>query len=201
MIVVDGDEKGSTIREIVHPRVIRLCGPRGRGMQMNAGARHARGKHLIFLHADTALPPDAFLQMMDVLTNPKYAAGAFTLRFDSDRWIFRLIGRAAAWRYGLTRLPYGDQAFFMTRAYFQKIGGYAEIPIMEDLDLMRRIKQRGDRICIMPAAVTTSPRRWEGEGIVYSILRTWVLASLFCAGVSPHTLVKYYRSWQSSTIK
>ena len=195
VIVVDGDAKGSTIHQIVHPRVITLCAPRGRGAQMNAGVQQAQGEWLIFLHADTVLPPDALSQIRAVLTNPKYVAGTFTLRFDSDRRVFRLIETAAAWRYRLTRLPYGDQVFFMSKAYFQQVGGFAEIPIMEDLELMRRIKQRGDRVCILPASVTTSSRRWEQEGIVYCILRTWILASLFCAGVSPHTLVKHYRSW------
>lgn len=200
VIVVDGDAEGSTIDQITHPRVVTMCGPRGRGAQMNAGAQAAQGKRLIFLHADTILPPDALSRIQDVLANERYAAGAFTLRFASRRWAFRMIGRTAALRYRLTRLPYGDQAFFMTNDYFRKIGGFAEIPIMEDIDMMRRIKKRGDRIHILSTAVLTSPRRWEEEGIVYCILRTWVLASLFCAGVPPHVLAEYYRNWRADAV-
>jgi rSAM/selenodomain-associated transferase 2 len=196
VIVVDGDADGSTIREIRHPHVVTLRASRGRGAQMNAGAQRAQGDWLIFLHADTVLPPDALSLIRAVLTDPQFVAGTFMLRFDSGRPVFRLIEAAAEWRYRLTRLPYGDQTFFMSKMYFQQIGGFAEIPIMEDLELMRRIKQRGDQVCILPASAITSARRWEQEGIGYCILRTWLLASLFCAGVPPHTLVTYYRSWQ-----
>lgn len=201
VIVVDGDAGGSTIRRITHPQVLTLCAPCGRGAQMNAGAQRARGERLIFLHADTVLPANALERIEEVLANPNYAVGAFTLRFDSPRPAFRLIETAASWRYRLTRLPYGDQAIFMTNAYFRKIGGFAELPLMEDLDLMRRIKRRGDRICILPDAVTTSARRWEQEGILYCVLRTWMLAALFCAGVSPHTLAAYYRNWRPAPIE
>jgi len=197
VIVVDGDAAGSTIRQIAHPDVVTLCAPRGRGAQMNAGARQARGECLIFLHADTALPVNALERIQEVLANPVYVAGAFTLRFDSPRPAFRLIELTASWRYRFTRLPYGDQAMFMSHAYFRQIGGFAEIPLMEDLDLMRRIKRRGDRICILPDAVTTSARRWEQEGVLYCVLRTWILAVLFCAGVSPQTLARYYRVWRA----
>lgn len=198
VIVVDGDAEGSTVRHITCPGVQTLCAPCGRGKQMNAGAQRARGERLIFLHADTVLPSNALALVQRVLANPDYTAGAFTLRFDSSRRVFRLIETAAAWRYRLTRLPYGDQAFFMSSAYFWQIGGFAEIPLMEDLDLMRRIKRRGDRMCILPDAVTTSARRWEQEGILYCVLRTWILASLFCVGVSPHRLAKHYRLWRDS---
>ena len=197
VIVVDGDASGSTIRRIAHPAVVALCAPRGRGAQMNVGAERAQGECLIFLHADTTLPANAFTRIQETLANPAYVAGAFSLRFDSPRREFRVIETAAAWRYHLTRVPYGDQAMFMSRAYFRQIGGFAEIPLMEDLDLMRRIKRRGDRIRILPDAVTTSARRWEQEGVLYCVLRTWILAVLFCAGVSPQTLARYYRVWRS----
>jgi rSAM/selenodomain-associated transferase 2 len=198
VLVVDGDAGGSTIRQITHPDVLTLCAPRGRGAQMNAGARRAHGERLLFLHADTALPPNALARIHATLANPAYVAGAFTLRFDSPRRAFRLIETAAAWRYRLTRLPYGDQALFLSSAYFYQLGGFAEIPIMEDLELMRRIKRRGDRICILPDAAMTSARRWEQDGIVSCVLRTWILAALFCAGVSPHTLARHYRIWRAN---
>lgn len=194
VIVVDGEPAGSTLRAI-HQRndMVALASPPGRGRQMNAGVRAASGEILLFLHADTQLPDDAFQEIRRILSDDRYAAGAFTLRFDSRHWAMRVIAVAASWRYRITRYPYGDQAMFTTRAYFDQIGGYREIPIMEDLDLMRRIKQRGDRIGISRSAVLTSARRWETEGIVYSTLRTWLLASLFCLGVPAEKLAAHYR--------
>jgi rSAM/selenodomain-associated transferase 2 len=196
IIVVDGDPDRSTLQVIRHPDVVKLCSPAGRSIQMNTGANAARGHILIFLHADTELPPNALRHIREIMADGKYVAGAFTLRFDSDRWVFRLIETAASWRYRLTRYPYGDQAIFMTKAYFDRLGGYAEIPIMEDLELMRRIKKRGDKICIVRACVKTSARRWEKEGVIYSTLRTWILASLYCLGVSADTLANYYRHYR-----
>ncbi len=194
VIVVDGDMEGTTTRQIFHPKVITLCAMRGRGKQMNAGANAATGDILIFLHADTRLPHNALSLIRKVMVDRQYKAGAFTLLFDSKRPIFGFIAIAASWRYRLTRLPYGDQAFFMRREYFHEIGGFAEIPIMEDFEMMRRIKKRGEHIRILHDAVTTSPRRWEKEGIFYSVLRTWALAFLFSCGADPNRLAKYYRT-------
>lgn len=195
-LVVDGDASGSTIQAIKYPEVVKLCSEAGRGVQMNAGARKAQGEILIFLHADTELPPNALEHIRDIMTEKTYVAGAFELSFNSERWAFKLIAKAASWRYRLTRLPYGDQAIFMPQEYFFRIGGFAEIPIMEDLDLMRRIKKRGDKIYISKEQVKTSARRWEKEGIVYCVLRTWILASLYCLGMSPDKLANYYRHYK-----
>ena len=94
---------------------------------------------------------------------------------------------------GLRRIPFGDQAIFVRKAYFEKVGGYAEIPLMEDVELMRRIRKRGDRICIIPEKVLTSPRRYEQEGILYCTFRNWALQLCYQAGVSPERLAKWYR--------
>ncbi len=163
---------------------------------MNAGAKAAQGEILIFLHADTGLPPNALNHIQHIMSEKKYVAGAFELSFDSERLGLKLIAKAASWRYRLLRLPYGDQAIFMPQEYFHRIGGFAEIPIMEDLELMRRIKKRKDKIYISKERVKTSARRWEKEGIVYCVLRTWMLASLYCLGVSPEKLAKYYRHYK-----
>jgi rSAM/selenodomain-associated transferase 2 len=178
-LVVDGDASGSTIQAIKHPEVVKICSEAGRGIQMNAGAKAAQGEILIFLHADTELPSNALEHIRNIMTEKTYVAGAFELSFNNERWTFKLIAKAASWRYRLTRLPYGDQAIFMAQEYFFRIGGFAEIPIMEDLDLMRRIKKRGDKIYISKERVKTSSRRWEKEGVGYCVLRTWFLASLY----------------------
>jgi len=196
VIAVDGDAEKTTICQIVHPDVITLCTQPGRGKQMNAGANAATGDILIFLHADTRMPHHALSRVREVMDDKQYVAGAFTLRFESQRRGFALIARAASWRCRLTRLPYGDQAFFMSRKYFHEIGGFAEIPIMEDVEMMRRIRKRGERIRILHDAVTTSPRRWEKDGILRSVIRTWVLAFLFAFGADPVKLAKYYRTHQ-----
>ncbi|MEZ4526919.1 MAG: TIGR04283 family arsenosugar biosynthesis glycosyltransferase [Desulfobacterales bacterium] len=197
IIVADGDPEKSTVKHILCPSIKTVTAPRGRGTQMNAGALFAEGDILIFLHADTEMPPDALIHIREIMKTGQYAAGAFRLGFDSQRPVYKFIETGASWRCRLTKIPYGDQAFFMPASYFKKIGGFAEIPIMEDIDLMRRIKQRGDRIFISPKYVRTSARRWEQEGIVYSVLRSWILAALFCLGVSPHRLARYYKIFRN----
>jgi len=193
IIVVDGDSEKSTLRHILCRKVKTVTAPPGRGIQMNAGAQIAGGNILVFLHADTEMPQDALTHIREIMKTRQYVAGAFGLRFDSPRRIYRIIESAASWRCRLTRIPYGDQAVFISRSYFNIIGGFADIPIMEDIDLMRRIKKRGDRVYISPECVKTSARRWEEEGILYCILRSWILASMFCLGVSSHNLVRYYK--------
>ncbi len=196
VIVVDGDPEGSTTRAIRHSDVVAACSEPGRGRQMNIGAKHAQGEIVIFLHADTDLPLEAFGHIRSVLSNGRYVAGAFELRWNDDSWKFRLLEVTASWRYRLTRIPYGDQAFFMSKEYFFRIGGFSEIPIMEDLEFMQRIKKRGERVHISQTShVLTSARRWNKEGIGYSVLRSWTLASLYCLGVPSQRLVKYYRTY------
>ncbi|VVS95539.1 TIGR04283 family arsenosugar biosynthesis glycosyltransferase [Desulfoluna spongiiphila] len=193
VIIVDGASCGGTIASVKGPKVTTLVAPEGRGPQMNAGARASRGDILVFLHADTRLPDGAFDRIRETLSTRRYVAGAFTLRFAGDKKSFALISRAAGLRCRLTGIPYGDQAIFMTRSCFSRMGGYREIPVMEDIELMRRIRKKGGRIRILPEAVITSPRRWEKEGVIYSLVRTWLLATLFLCGVSPRRLLKHYR--------
>ncbi|WP_300673465.1 TIGR04283 family arsenosugar biosynthesis glycosyltransferase [Desulfoluna sp.] len=193
VILVDGDPKGGSLSTVDRPHVITLVAKTGRGPQMNAGARVARGEILLFLHADTELPDPAFERISETMATERYAAGAFSLGFMENKKSFSLIARAAALRSRLTRIPYGDQAIFMKRSVFDRMGGYQEIPIMEDMDLMRRIRQRGGRVRILQEAVLTSPRRWKKEGVIFSLFRTWLLSLFFTCGVSPVRLLKYYK--------
>ena len=194
VIVVDGDPLGRSIKKIERPGVVCLVATAGRGPQMNAGARVARGDVVVFLHCDTQLPKNAFEKIQETLGPARFNAGAFTLRFDSDKKIYSLIACGASLRCRLTRIPYGDQAFFMTRRFFFQMGGFREIPVMEDMDMMRRIAKKGERVRILRDAVSTSPRRWEEEGVLFSLLRTWILSTLFLCGVSPERLHPYYRA-------
>jgi rSAM/selenodomain-associated transferase 2 len=193
IIVVDGDPAGSTLKAITHPDIVRTIAGTGRGTQMNCGAARAASDILLFLHADTSLPYNAFARVRDALRDAEYVAGCFDLGIGSDRKLFRITERYVAWRTRVTRIPFGDQAIFVRRQFFERIGGYREIPIMEDVDLMRRIRGRGDVICIIPEKVSTSARRWEKEGVLYTTLRNWMLQVLYCCGVSPFRLARFYR--------
>lgn len=194
IIVVDGDHEGKTIAAIKDDKVITVVGKPGRGRQMNHGAALAKGNILLFLHADTLLPDDGLALIETVYnTNLPFAAGAFDLAIDSERPIFRLIEKTASLRSRMTRIPYGDQAFFFDAGYFRALGGFAEIPFLEDVEIMRRIKNRGEKIVFLNRSVHTSARRWEKEGALKRTLRNRLLVFLYCAGMAPERLAKFYR--------
>ncbi len=194
IIVVDGDPAGSTVKAITDAGVRSLAAEKGRASQMNRGAALAGGSVLLFLHADTVLPPDAFPLILDAMGDGRVVAGAFDLGINTDRRIFRITEKYVFFRSRLTQVPFGDQALFIRKNYFDRIGGYRDIPLMEDVELMKRIRQRGDRIRIIPVKVRTSPRRYEREGILYGMFRNWLLQILYALGVSPERLAKWYRS-------
>jgi rSAM/selenodomain-associated transferase 2 len=192
IIVVDGVQ--DTLRAIHNENVIKVSSEKGRAKQMNAGASIARGEILIFLHADTELPLHALKKINSFMERREYMGGAFDLGIKSDKFIFKLIGTLSSFRSRLSRIPFGDQAIFIRREYFNQIGGYKEIPLMEDVELMRRIKKSGNKIWIFYDRAMTSPRRWEKEGVIYCIFRNWTLQILYLLGVSPYHLVRYYKS-------
>ena len=194
IIIVDGAPERDTLRAIHHNHVINISTEKGRAKQMNAGASVAKGEILIFLHADTELPILAFEKISAVMKQREYIAGAFDLGIKSDRLIFKIIASLASLRSRLNRIPYGDQAIFIRREYFKKIGGYREIPLMEDMELMKCIKKSGHKIWIFYDRVRTSPRRWEEEGVIYCILRNWTLQALYALGTSPYKLATFYKS-------
>ena len=196
VIVVDGDPGGNTVNVIQAEDVVKVTAEKGRARQMNVGAELARGRVLIFLHADTRLPEGALAKIVRALENPDYVGGAFDLRIDSDRLFLRYISMRASRRSRRTRMPYGDQAIFLRKEYFDQIGGFKDIPLMEDIELMRRIKRDGKRIYILPDKVTTSARRWQRDGALYTTLRNQLLVALFRFGVSPSRLAEYY--WKNA---
>jgi rSAM/selenodomain-associated transferase 2 len=161
---------------------------------MNMGASASRGDILIFLHADTELPIHALKKINTLLGRKKYVGGAFDLAIKSDKLIFKVIGVFASLRSRLNRIPFGDQAIFIRREYFNQIGGYKEIPLMEDVELMRRVKKFGSKIWIFHDRVMTSPRRWEKEGVIYCTFRNWSLQALYFLGVSPDKLIHFYKN-------
>lgn len=192
IIVVDGSPHGDTINTITRSNVQKISGQKGRGSQMNQGAAVAGGDILLFLHADTRLSHDALDQIVAATQQPDVVGGAFDLGIQSEKKIFRLIETGASIRSRLTRIPYGDQAIFLQKRFFDQIGGYRDIPIMEDVELMQRVKKAGKKIKIISRKVQTASRRWEKEGIVYCTLRNWSLRTLYLLGVPPEKLKKFY---------
>lgn len=194
IIVVDGSPAKDTIGAIRRKGVIKLGSEKGRARQMNTGATLAKGEILIFLHADTELPARAFARIDSMMKGNSFVAGAFSVGIRTEEFSLTSLARMASIRCRITRIPYGDQAIFLRREYFRKIGGYRELPLMEDVELMRRIKHRGGRICILPDHVMTSARRWEQEGFIFGLLRNTLLFTLFILGVSPEKLARFYKS-------
>jgi rSAM/selenodomain-associated transferase 2 len=193
IIVVDGQTEGETIAAIRDAAVQKVFSEKGRSRQLNRGAATATGDVLLFLHADTVLPPAAFELITGAMGDEGCVGGAFDLRIDSRRAAFRVIETVASLRSRLTRIPYGDQAIFIRTSCFRTLGGFREIPILEDVDLMRRIKRKGGRIVIFREPVITSARRWEKEGLVFGTIRNWFLMILYLFGVEPERLARFYR--------
>lgn len=192
VIVVDGNVHGDTVASIINKKAIPLITYRGRARQMNKGASVASGEILVFLHADTQLPANAFDAISSFLETGEYVGGAFDLGIQSRRWIFRVIEQLVSVRTRLTRVPYGDQAIFIKRDYFETMKGFPEIPLMEDVAFMRGLKKSGHKIVIVPQKVQTSPRRWDKEGIFFCTIRNWTLMSLYLIGIPPDKLEQFY---------
>lgn len=197
VVVADGDPAGSTLAAL--PRAVAglaqvrgLTAPRGRARQMNAGAAEARGEILVFLHADTLLPEGAFVAIEAALADGA-RAGAFALSIDSPRRGLALIAAVATLRSRVFGLPYGDQAVFLGRGDFVRLGGFADLPLMEDVDLALRLRRAGMTPRTLRLAVRTSPRRWQRQGALYCTLRNWALLGLWLLGVPASCLARHYR--------
>ncbi len=170
-----------------------LTGPRGRALQMNAGAQAAGGDILLFLHADTLLPPGADRLIIDGLSKSGRTWGRFNVRLAGRHPLLRVIGIAMNLRSRLTGIMTGDQAIFVRRDLFERIGGYPEIALMEDVALSKRLKRAGPPLCLK-AKVLTSSRRWREHGIVRTMLTMWRLRLAYSLGADPERLARrYYR--------
>lgn len=184
VIVADG---GSTDRsvETARSRGARvISAARGRARQMNAGARIARAPALFFLHADTRPPKDALQRIDRTLADDRTALVAFRLQIDHSRWVYRSIERGAHWRSRWLALPYGDQSFSVRAKDFREVGGFPEIPVMEDVALVTRLRGRG-RIRTLDAPILASARRWERSGVWRTTIAHLAAVVAFRLGVSP----------------
>ena len=167
-------------------------GPRGRARQMNQGARRAGGDILLFLHADTLLPPGALDAVRRALQQPGTGGGAFRLSIAPATPALRLVAWGTNLRSRFGGLPYGDQALFVWRRVFEELGGYDDVPFMEDIRLVQALRRSG-RLAIVPQAVVTSGRRWQRDGVLVTTARNVALMTLYFCGVPPATLKRWYR--------
>ena len=190
-IVVDGGSQDRTAEIAAGCGVKVIPSERGRARQMNSGAREASGDILLFLHADTRLPPTAFSDIAGAMGDPRYVGGRFDVELDGKHWLLPLVGRLISYRSRLSKVATGDQALFVRRAVFQRMGGFADIPLMEDIAFCRRLKGLGDLACLR-SRVVTSARRWEVDGVWRTIFRMWTLKLLYLTGVSPARLKQFY---------
>lgn len=200
VIVVDGGSRDETVE--LAQRCCKIFAPSselkvisaaaGRANQMNAGAAIATGDILLFLHADTHLPSEFDSLVRQSLENPRTIAGAFELSIDSDLRGLRLIERIVNLRSRVFSMPYGDQAIFLKATTFDELGGFPELPIMEDFELMRQLKCQG-QITIVPASVLTSGRRWQTLGVVKTTLMNQLMIVGYFLGISPTQLMRWYR--------
>jgi len=168
-----------------------ITSPRGRARQMNEGAKASQGEILLFLHADTQLPTQAGPMIESALSKHTAVGGRFNVRFDSPSTWGRVISSCMNRRSRLTGIATGDQALFVRRHVFERLGGFSEIPLMEDIEFSKRLQQAGRTVALRDTVVT-SFRRWEQQGPLRTILLMWTLRFLYWAGVSPHRLKKFY---------
>jgi len=190
VIVVDGGSVDKT------PQLVeRLCDQfisavPCRAIQMNVGARQARGEMIFFLHVDTELPED-FSEIINSIETDTHYWGRFDVRFSGQRWLFRVIEVMVNIRSRLTGIATGDQVIFMTQEIYRAVGGFPEIALMEDIAISRRLKSINPPLCLRQK-VTTSSRRWEKNGIMTTVIKMWWLRFAYFIGINPEKLAAQY---------
>ena len=197
IIIVDGGSTDGTLSvaqefcaHTANARVI--TSPQGRARQMNEGAKASHGDILMFLHADTQLPVQAGRIVESALAKRNAVGGRFNIRFDNPSAWSRVISSFMNQRSRLTGIATGDQALFVRRQVFELLGGFAQIPLMEDIEFSSRLQQAGRTVALRDTVVT-SFRRWDTQGPLRTILLMWTLRFLYWVGVSPHRLARVYR--------
>ena len=190
LLIVDGGSTDST-REIAGAFGARIVeAPRGRGTQLQAGGAEAQGDWLLFLHADTRLGAGwREAAERHIVLEPGKAA-CFRLRLDDRAWQARVVEAAVTLRARWLALPYGDQALLLSRRLYQEAGGYRPLPLMEDVDLVRRIGRR--RLARLPVTALTSAQRWRRDGWLRRSARNLACLALYRAGMSPDRVARFY---------
>lgn len=192
IIVADGGSKDNTVVLARSAGARVIVAPGGRAVQQNTAARQAAGRVLLFVHADTLLPRDYAARVFEALMPANVSAGAFRFKTDFDCWSMHMVEKAVHIRSTLFQMPYGDQALFMPRTIFKKVGGFPLVPIAEDLYLVRRLGRLG-RLAQARATAVTSGRRWRSVGIWRTCLVNYIIAGGCLLGVDPGRLAKLHR--------
>ena len=190
-IVADGGSSDDTVKKVGSLARI-VSAPLGRGAQMNAGARIASGEILWFIHADCRPHPDSIRAIRSALADTRIVGGGFRYSLDISGFRYRLSEVTSNLKNRMLKLLFGDMGIFVRRGVFEKMGGYKEIPLMEDMDICRRMKKIG-KIVILPLVMETSARRWIEEGWGKHSIRSWLLQSAWALGASPTFLAKWYQ--------
>lgn len=191
VVVVDGGSRDATV-ELARPHADRVMeAPRGRSSQMNAGAAVARGDAFLFLHADTVLPHDADRLLLDGLRDRGWLWGRFDVQIEGRNPLLKMVAGFMNWRSLITGIATGDQAMFVTREAFDSVGGFPDIPLMEDVALSKRLKRVGRPLCLV-ARVVTSGRRFEQRGLLRTILLMGRLRLAYSLGAEPAALARRY---------
>lgn len=191
VIVVDGGSNDRTckiVQQYVNAKF--FSSERGRAAQMNTGALNAQGDGLLFLHADTFLPPDAYMRIVEHFSNPDYIGGSFMLTFDEKHILLKFYTWCSRW--SAEFFTYGDHAIFVKKEVFEKIGGYKQLPFMEDVEIQKRLRQTG-KFKKLKCAVLTSARRFEKVGVIKQLVMDMLLVFFFKIGVSPVRLKQFYK--------
>ena len=191
VIVVDGGSRDATVEraQLRADRVV--LAPRGRALQMNAGAERASGDVLLFLHADTRLPAEADRVVLNGLDQSRRVWGRFDVKIDGRSRLLPVVAWLMRLRSRLTGIATGDQAIFLRRDAFQAVGGFPALALMEDIAICKRLKRLGRPLCLR-ACVTTSGRRWEKNGVLSTILLMWRLRFAYFLGADPKQLARQY---------
>jgi uncharacterized protein len=191
VILVDGGSLDGTLKLAKQHGATILFSTPGRARQMNLGAAAASGSILLFLHSDTRPPLHFDKEIRNVISGSAVVAGAFELSIDAQNPSLRWIERMANWRSRTLHMPYGDQAIFVRAEVFRAIGGFSELPIMEDFELMLRLRRLG-RIAIIPQPALTSARRWHETGILKTTLINQIAILSYFLGISPSRIARWY---------
>ncbi len=190
VIVADGNSGDDTARLAAESGATKVIHSiPGRGIQLNSGALFAKRRFVLFLHADNQLDRNCLHQICE---RPEATWGAFRQRIDSARPIFRLLEWGNAMRVKFRQIPFGDQAIFVRRELFKELGGFAEIPLMEDVELSKRLRKT-TRPLLLDGPVTVNSRRWQRQGVIRQTLQNWSIQASYACGVSPDKLKRRYR--------
>lgn len=190
IIIVDGGSSDKTTKLCEKADLLIHSQP-GRAVQQNAGVQKSQGDIVLFLHADCELKPGSLLAIQQLLADGKYAAGCFRQQIDHPAWKYRMLEWGNSLRVRWFQSAYGDQGLFMTRSVFEQAGGFPDVPFLEDLLIMKKLRKLG-KVGMLHKKIVISPRRWQKTGVIRQTIINRLFVTLAHLGIPPHVLAKYY---------